>query len=97
VLLLDEPAAGIAQREVEGLQQVLLRVRDESAASLAVIEHDVPLLSAISDSLVCMHLGQVIAEGAPAVVLADPLVVASYLGTDEAAIARSRGPMARVS
>jgi ABC-type branched-subunit amino acid transport system ATPase component/ABC-type branched-subunit amino acid transport system permease subunit len=97
VLLLDEPAAGIAQREVEGLQQVLLRVRDETGASLAVIEHDVPLLSAISDSLVCMHLGQVIAEGAPAAVLADPLVVASYLGTDPAAIARSRGPMARVS
>jgi ABC-type branched-subunit amino acid transport system ATPase component/ABC-type branched-subunit amino acid transport system permease subunit len=97
VLLLDEPAAGIAQREVEGLQQVLLQVRAETGASLAVIEHDIPLLSAISDTLVCMHLGQVIAQGAPAAVLAEPSVVASYLGTDEATIARSRGSLADVS
>ena len=97
VLLLDEPAAGIAQREVEGLQQLLLQVRADTGASLAVIEHDIPLLSAISDTLVCMHLGRVVAEGPPSVVLADPLVVASYLGTDEATIARSRGSLADVS
>ena len=91
VLLLDEPAAGIAQREVEGLQELLLRVRQQTGASLAVVEHDVPMLSAISDVLVCMHLGRVIAEGAPADVLGNADVVASYLGTDPATIARSSG------
>ena len=90
VLLLDEPAAGIAQREVEGLQEVLLRVRQDTGASLLVIEHDIPLLSAISDSLVCMHLGRVLAEGDPESVLSDPRVIASYLGADQATIARSR-------
>ncbi|MCW2667303.1 MAG: hypothetical protein JWN57_2265 [Frankiales bacterium] len=90
VLLLDEPAAGIAQREVEGLQQVLLQVREDTGAALAVIEHDIPLLSAVSDRLVCMHLGAVIAEGPPGDVLADPLVVSSYLGTDATTIERSR-------
>ncbi|MFN2538552.1 MAG: ATP-binding cassette domain-containing protein [Mycobacteriales bacterium] len=91
VLLLDEPAAGVAQREVEALQRILLQVRDQTGASLAVVEHDIPMLSAISDTLVCMHLGRVIAEGAPEAVLRDAAVVASYLGTDSAAIARSRG------
>jgi branched-chain amino acid transport system ATP-binding protein len=91
VLLLDEPAAGIAQREVEALQEVLLQVRDDTGAALAIIEHDIPLVSAISDSLVCLHLGRVIADGAPDDVLVDPAVVASYLGTDEATIARSAG------
>ncbi|MCU1603447.1 MAG: hypothetical protein JWO22_4156 [Frankiales bacterium] len=94
VLLLDEPAAGIAQREVEGLQQVLLQVRDETGASLAVIEHDIPLLAGISDSLVCLHLGRVIAAGLPEDVLREDAVVASYLGTDQASIARSRGALA---
>ncbi len=94
VLLLDEPAAGIAQREVEALQQVLLQVRDETGASLAVIEHDIPLLSGISDSLVCLHLGRVIAHGTPEAVLREDAVVASYLGTDSATIARSRGALA---
>jgi branched-chain amino acid transport system ATP-binding protein len=89
VLLLDEPSSGIAQKETEALGQVLLDVKERTGATLAVIEHDIPLISSIADTLVCLHLGEVIATGAPAKVLADPLVVASYLGTDPAAVARS--------
>jgi ABC-type branched-subunit amino acid transport system ATPase component/ABC-type branched-subunit amino acid transport system permease subunit len=92
VLLLDEPSAGIAQREVEALRDVLLRVRRDTGAALAIVEHDIPLLSSVCDSMVCMHLGRVIATGSPEQVLAEPLVVASYLGTDPAAIARSDVP-----
>jgi branched-chain amino acid transport system ATP-binding protein len=47
VVLLDEPSSGIAQREVEALAPVLLRLRDEMGASLLVIEHDLPLISSI--------------------------------------------------
>jgi branched-chain amino acid transport system ATP-binding protein len=89
VLLLDEPSAGIAQREVEALRDVLLQVRADTDAALAIVEHDIPLLSSMCDSLVCMHLGRVIARGTPDEVLADPLVVSSYLGTDDIAIERS--------
>jgi ABC-type branched-subunit amino acid transport system ATPase component len=89
VLLLDEPSSGIAQREVEALRDVLLQVRADTDAAFAVVEHDIPLLASLCDSMVCMHLGRVIARGTPDQVLADPAVVDSYLGTDEAAISRS--------
>jgi branched-chain amino acid transport system ATP-binding protein len=89
VILLDEPSSGIAQREAEALSPMLLRIRDHTGASLVVIEHDIPLIRGVSDRLVAMDQGAVIATGAPIDVLTDPLVVESYLGTSEAAIQRS--------
>ena len=95
VLLLDEPSSGIAQKETEALGEVLLDVKERTGATLAVIEHDIPLISSIADELVCLHLGEVIASGPPAKVLADPMVVASYLGNDPTAVARSGRTRAR--
>ncbi|HUF31976.1 MAG TPA: ATP-binding cassette domain-containing protein [Acidimicrobiales bacterium] len=92
VVLLDEPAAGIAQREVEALAPLIRRVRDETGASLVVIEHDISLIEAVADRLVAMDQGRVIAVGRPDAVLGDPVVVESYLGTEEAAIRRSGAP-----
>jgi ABC-type branched-subunit amino acid transport system ATPase component len=89
ILLLDEPCSGIAQRETEALGDLLLEVRDRTGAALVLVEHDVPFVSSLADRLVCMHLGEIIAEGDPREVLEDPLVVAAYLGTNDAAIARS--------
>ena len=89
VVLLDEPSSGIAQREVEALAPVLLRLRDEMGASLLVIEHDLPLISSISDRLIALDQGEVIAVGTPAAVLTHPDVVESYLGNNEAARQRS--------
>jgi branched-chain amino acid transport system ATP-binding protein len=94
VLLLDEPSSGIAQREAEALAPMLRRVRDELGASLLVIEHDLPLLGSISDRMIALDLGRVVAEGTPAEVVEHPAVVASYLGTDESAISRSGAPTA---
>jgi ABC-type branched-subunit amino acid transport system ATPase component/MFS family permease len=89
VLLLDEPSSGIAQREAEALAPMLRRVRDELGASLLVVEHDLPLLGSISDRMIALDLGRLVAEGTPAEVVVHPAVVASYLGTDEATILRS--------
>lgn len=91
VVLLDEPSSGIAQRESEALGPVLERIRSEMGTALVVIEHDMPLLASIADRFIALEQGTVIARGSPAEVLADPGVIASYLGTTDAAIARS-GP-----
>lgn len=89
VILLDEPVAGIAQREVEAFVPLLTEVRDALGASMLVIEHDLPLVMAISDRMYCLEAGQVIASGDPDEIRHDPRVIASYLGTDERSIARS--------
>ena len=89
VVLLDEPSSGIAQRETEALAPLLLRIREKLGAAILVIEHDMPLVTAVSDRLVALEQGAVITSGAPAAVLNDPRVIASYLGTTEDVIARS--------
>jgi ABC-type branched-subunit amino acid transport system ATPase component len=89
VLCLDEPTAGVAQREAEAFGPLIMRIRQELDAALVVVEHDLPLILTISDRVYCMEAGAVIAQGSPDEVRNDPLVVASYLGTDERAIKRS--------
>jgi len=101
VLLLDEPSSGIAQRETEALGPVLLDIRDKTGAALVVIEHDMPLICGISDELVALELGAVIARGQPNEVINDPRVVEGYLGGTEEVIFRSgatnNGKRARTS
>jgi ABC-type branched-subunit amino acid transport system ATPase component/predicted MFS family arabinose efflux permease len=89
VLLLDEPSSGIAQRETEALGPLLLTIRAATGMALVVIEHDMPLITSVSDRLYALDLGAVIAEGEPATVIQNPRVVSSYLGTDDATISRS--------
>ena len=89
VLLLDEPSSGIAQVETENLAPVLRRVRYETGASILIIEHDMPLISKVSDELIALELGQVVVQDVPSVVLEHPRVIEAYLGTDEATISRS--------
>ncbi|MBA3744840.1 ATP-binding cassette domain-containing protein, partial [Sporichthya sp.] len=89
VVLLDEPSAGVAQREAEALVPVLRRVQSDLSCAMVVVEHDMALMANLCDSLVALETGRVIAEGTPAEVLAHPAVISSYLGTDEAFLARS--------
>ncbi|MBL8776048.1 MAG: ATP-binding cassette domain-containing protein [Acidimicrobiales bacterium] len=89
LLLLDEPTGGVAQRETEAFGPLIVSIRRELGAAMVVIEHDMPLIMGISDRVYCLEAGRVIAEGSPDAVRNDPLVVASYLGTDERVIQRS--------
>ncbi|HVL82070.1 MAG TPA: MFS transporter [Actinomycetota bacterium] len=89
VLMLDEPSSGIAQAESEGLAPLLRRVRFETGCSMLIIEHDMPLISAISDELVAMIQGEVVLRGDPDEVLNDDRVIEAYLGTSENVIQRS--------
>ena len=100
LLLLDEPSSGIAQRETEALGRLLRDVKDELDLTLLIIEHDIPLIMGLSDRIVAMDAGAVIAAGRPDDVRADPLVVTAYLGGTVEAIDRSHagnGRRARVS
>ncbi len=92
VLLLDEPASGVAQRETEALGELLERVKEHLGTTLVVIEHDMPLIMALSDRIIAMESGRVIADGPPKQVQRDPLVIESYLAGDIAAIQRSGRP-----
>jgi ABC-type branched-subunit amino acid transport system ATPase component len=93
-LCLDEPTAGLAQRETEAFGPLLVSIRREMNAAMIIIEHDMPLIMSISDRVYCLELGRVISEGRPEQVRHDPQVVASYLGTDERAISRSNSGVA---
>ena len=89
VICLDEPTAGVAQREAEAFGPLIKRIQSELSATLVVVEHDLPLILAITDHVYCLEAGCVIAHGAPEEMRTNPQVIASYLGTDERATMRS--------
>ena len=84
LLLLDEPAAGLADEERRELAVLLRQLRTQDYGVL-IVDHDIELLSAVCDRLVCLDRGRIIAAGSPAEVRADAHVRASFLGLAEAA------------
>jgi len=92
VLILDEPSSGIAQKETEALGPLLKRIQRETNCSMLVIEHDMPLITGVSDEMIALELGAVVTQGTPQEVIADPRVISSYLGGDIDVINRSGVP-----
>jgi ABC-type branched-subunit amino acid transport system ATPase component len=80
LLLLDEPSSGIAQAETEALGPLLRRVAEHLGATLLLIEHDMPMIMNLSDTIVAMAAGRVVTAGKPEDVRHHPEVLTSYLG-----------------
>lgn len=91
LLLLDEPTAGIAQREAEAFIPLLRRLQQVADTTIVLVEHDVPLVFELCTQVVVMELGSIVADGPPEVVRADPRALAAYLGASDEAILAS-GP-----
>lgn len=89
VVLLDEPSAGVAQRETEALGPLLRKVQQDLGCAMVVVEHDMAMIGALCDQLVALELGEVITTGPPSEVLSHPRVIASYLGSDDRVVQRS--------
>lgn len=81
ILMLDEPVAGMNREETEDMARFILDVRAEWGVTVLMVEHDMGMVMDLSDHVVVLNFGQVIAQGVPAVVQANPEVSRAYLGS----------------
>lgn len=100
LLCLDEPAAGLNVSETGDLARLLRDIRDRYGISILLIEHDMGMVMGLSDHIIVLDHGRVIADGAPLAVRNNPAVIRAYLGEEDEdplprAIADQRGGGAR--
>ncbi len=81
LLMLDEPAVGMAPSEGRALGRVIRRVRDELGVTVLIVEHNMHLMMGLADRIMVMNAGRKLTEGAPEEVRRNPDVIACYLGS----------------
>jgi len=80
LLLLDEPTSGLGGAEVEQLSEVIRQLKAECSCAILLVEHDITFVMAHCDRIVVLQLGEVLAEGTPSEIQANPEVRNAYLG-----------------
>lgn len=82
LLLLDEPAAGLNNRETKVLGEILLNLKKDLGLTILLVEHDMELVMRISDLITVLNFGEVLAEGRPLEIQKNPEVIKAYLGEE---------------
>ncbi|HEX2914571.1 MAG TPA: ABC transporter ATP-binding protein [Chloroflexia bacterium] len=81
ILLLDEPTAGMSRDDVPGIIEVVQRIKRAGGRTVMLVEHKMDMVMSVSDSVMVMHYGQLIADGTPQEIAQNETVQSAYLGS----------------